>query len=468
MTFPAGRERNIALGVWGALAGIGGTLGVVAGGVLVDSLGWEWIFFVNVPVAIVALVATPLFVTESRRAGDAQLRPHRRGARHRAACSRSSTASSAPTRAGWGSAEVLGLFGAAVVLLGAFVFVESRAADPLVPLRLFRMRGLSVSALALALNGGAFLGMFFMTALYLQQVHGDSALDAGAHFVPMGIAAIASAVVGAQLVTRVGTRAAYLGGSAIGVVGLLLLSRAGADAGYATDLLPGLVVFGLGLPLVGVANQIAAVAEVPHEDAGAASGIVTAAFQVGGAIGLALVSTAATSRVTDARRGGRRAAGGAGRGLRARDARRRRAGRRQPASSAPSARRGSSPTPRSWRRRPRGSLEGVPPDLTSRRGILGAGGGGAPLPAHARRALRGPRAPGRPPLDRRVGPRASRTRRRSSPTRASTSPSTRTPTPSTASSPALPARADGARAASSRRSSGPAASTRSTRCPPTR
>ena len=170
--------------------------------------------------------------------------------------------------AGWGSAEVLGLLGAAAALLAAFVYAESRAADPLVPLRLFRVRGLSVSALALALNGGAFLGMFFMTALYLQQVHGDSALEAGAHFVPMGIAAIASAVVGAQLVTRVGTRAAYLAGSAVGVVGLLLLSRAGADADYVTGILPGIVVFALGLPLVGVANQIAAIAEVPHERRG--------------------------------------------------------------------------------------------------------------------------------------------------------------------------------------------------------
>jgi predicted MFS family arabinose efflux permease len=202
--------------------------------------------------------------------------------------------------AGWGSAEVLGLLGAAVALLGAFVTVESRASDPLVPLELFRTRGLSVSAIALGLNGAAFLGMFFVTALYLQQVHGDSALDAGVHFLPMGVAAIASAVVGAQLVTRVGTRAVYVAGSAIGVVGLLLLGRAGAGAGYGIDLLPGLVVFGLGLPLVGVSNQIAAVAEVPHEQAGAASGIVTSAFQIGGAAGLALVSSAATSRVTDA------------------------------------------------------------------------------------------------------------------------------------------------------------------------
>ncbi len=166
------------------------------------------------------------------------------------------------------------------------------------------MRGLSVSAIALTLNGATFLGMFFLTALYLQQVHHDSALEAGVHFVPMGIAAIASAIGGAQLVTRIGTRASYLIGSAVGVAGLLLLSRAGADSSYATDVLPGLVVFGLGLPLVGVSNQIAAVAEVPHEDAGAASGIVTTAFQVGGALGLALVSTAATARVSDVLAGG--------------------------------------------------------------------------------------------------------------------------------------------------------------------
>ena len=299
VTFPAGRERNIALGVWGALAAIGGTLGVVAGGVLVDSLGWEWIFFVNVPVAIVALATAPLFVQESRRSGNGSF--DLTGAVLGTAGLSALVYGVIRTEAaGWGSAEVLGLLGAAAALLAAFVYAESRAADPLVPLRLFRVRGLSVSALALALNGGAFLGMFFMTALYLQQVHGDSALEAGAHFVPMGIAAIASAVVGAQLVTRVGTRAAYLAGSAVGVVGLLLLSRAGADAGYVTGILPGIVVFG--------ARPAARRCREPdrrdrrgaHEDAGAASGIVTAAFQVGGAIGLALVSTAATTRVSDA------------------------------------------------------------------------------------------------------------------------------------------------------------------------
>jgi predicted MFS family arabinose efflux permease len=195
---------------------------------------------------------------------------------------------------------VLGLFGIAALLLGAFLYVESRSVNPLLPLRLFRVRGLGVSAIALALNGASFLGMFFLTALYLQEVHGDSALQAGAQFVPMGIAAILSATIGSQLVTRYGTRVMYVVGSAVGVVGLLMLTQVGASASYATDIMPGLVVFGLGLPLVGVSNQIAAVAEVPHSDAGAASGIVTTAFQIGGALGLAIISTAATSRVGEA------------------------------------------------------------------------------------------------------------------------------------------------------------------------
>lgn len=298
VTFPAGRERNIALGVWGALAAIGGTLGVVAGGLLVDSLGWEWIFFVNVPIAIAALAAVPVVVRESRRGegGAFDLAGAVLGTGGLLALVYAVIRTEA---AGWGSAEVLGLFGAAVALFALFVAVERRAKDPLVPLRLFRLRGLSVSAVALALNGGAFLGMFFITALYLQQVHGDSALDAGLHFVPMGIAAIVAAAVASQVVTRIGTRPVYLTGALIGIAGLVALSQAGADASYGTAILPGMVVFGLGMLMVGVSNQIAAIAEVPHADAGAASGIVTAAFQVGGAIGLALISTAATSRTTD-------------------------------------------------------------------------------------------------------------------------------------------------------------------------
>ena len=304
VSFPAGRERNLALGIWGALAGIGGTLGVVAGGALVDSLGWEWIFFVNLPVAAIAFAATPLVVQESRRRAPGAGFDFAGAALGTAGLLALVLAVIRSGPAGWGSAEVLGLFGAGAVLLTSFIRVEARTPDPLVPLRLFRSRALTASTLALTLNGAAFLGMFFLTALFLQEVHHDTALQAGLHFVPMGIAAIASATVGSQLVTRFGTRVAFLAGAAVGVAGLLLLTQVGADASYVTDILPGLVVFGLGLPLVGVSNQIAAVADVPAEDVGAASGIVTTAFQVGGALGLAIVSTAATSRVTAVLAGG--------------------------------------------------------------------------------------------------------------------------------------------------------------------
>ena len=269
--------------------------------------------------------------------------------------------------------------------------------------------------------------MFFMTALYLQQVHGDSALDGGRALRADGDRGDRLRGVGAQLVTRLGTRAAYIGGSAVGVVGLLLLSQAGAGSGYALDILPGLVVFGLGLPLVGVANQIAAVAEVPHEDAGAASGIVTTAFQVGGAIGLALVSTAATTRVGDAVAAGasqpEALASGFERGMLVAAG----LAAAQPASSARCARRASSRTPRSWRRRPRGSVERVTrsrkPPRHPRPGCRGA-----PLPAHPLRH--------RPRISRTWstgtgswrGTSSSRSRRRSSRTRASTWSSSRTRT----------------------------------------
>jgi EmrB/QacA subfamily drug resistance transporter len=304
VTFAPGRERNLALGVWGALAGLGGTIGVVLGGLLVDQLGWEWVFFVNVPIAVVAAVATPLVVGESRDAGaprDFDLAGALLATLGVIAIVLGVIRTDA---AGWGSAEVLGLFGLGVALLAGFAAVEARAEAPLLPLSLLRARGLPSSAVALAVNGGAFLAMFFLTALYLQNVHGDSALQAGVHFVPMGVAAIAGAAAASQLVTRIGTRSVFAAGSAVMAAGLYLLSRAGADASYAADLLPAFVIIGVALPFVGVPNQITAVSSVPRALAGAASGTVTAAFQIGGALGLAVVTTLANSRVTDAIAGG--------------------------------------------------------------------------------------------------------------------------------------------------------------------
>jgi EmrB/QacA subfamily drug resistance transporter len=300
VTFAAGRDRNIALGIWGGLAGLGGTLGVVAGGVLVDAANWRWVFFVNVPIAIALIVISPLILAESRAEVE--------GARtfDAAGAVLATTGVLAlifgVIRAeplGWSSAEVIGSLAAAVVLLAAFVWVESRSSAPLVPLRLFRSRGLSTSSVALALNGGAFLAMFFLTAIFLQQVRGLSALETGVQFLPMGAAAIIGAVGASELVTRVGTRPVQLVGAVLSVVGLWLLSGADATSGYASSVLPGLLLFGIGIMLVAVPAQIAAVADVSHQDAGAASGVVTAGYQVGGVLGLAIITTVSTSLTTD-------------------------------------------------------------------------------------------------------------------------------------------------------------------------
>ncbi|WP_432944606.1 MFS transporter [Kribbella sp. CA-253562] len=301
MTFAHGRERNIAMGVWGGLAGLGGTLGVVAGGVLVDQLSWQWVFFVNVPIVLALVALIPVFVPDTRHNQD---RP--RGFDTAGAVLGTGGLLAivyAVVRAepkGWGSAEVLGFLVGGVVLLAAFVLVEARSKAPLVPLRLFRSRALSVSSVSLALNGAGFLSMFFLTAIYLQQVRGDSALEAGVHFLPMGFAAIIGAVAASQLVQRVGTRTVQLAGSVLSLVGLFLLSRADAGGAYASELLPGLILFGVGIIGVGVPAQIAAVSEVEHHEAGAASGAVTTMYQVGGALGLAVVTTLSVTRTTDA------------------------------------------------------------------------------------------------------------------------------------------------------------------------
>jgi EmrB/QacA subfamily drug resistance transporter len=299
VTFAQGRRRNIAMGIWGGLAGLGGTLGVVAGGILVDALGWEWVFFVNVPIGLLLLAVTPRYVPTSR--------VERSGPRtfDVAGSVLGTTGVLAVIfgviRAqplGWGSFEVLGSLAAGVALLAAFVAVEARSADPLVPLRLFRSGGLSKATGALALNGASFLAMFFLTALYLQQVRGLSALETGLEFLPMGFAAIAGALVASQLLSRVGTRPVQAVAAGLSVLGLLLLSRAGVSGGYVTQLLPGLMLFGAGITGIGVSAQVVAAADVSHEDAGAVSGVVNTGYQVGGALGLAVISTLSTSVVT--------------------------------------------------------------------------------------------------------------------------------------------------------------------------
>ena len=299
VTFPSGRERNIALGVWGSLAGLGGTFGVIIGGLLIDALSWRAIFLVNVPIVIALLVIAPLVLEESRADRDAgDHRPDVLGAMLGTAGLLALVL--AVVRAeplGFGSLEVLALAATSGLLLSVFVVVERRSSAPLLPLSLFRSRGLTVNSAMLAVNSGAFLAMFFLTGVYLQGRLHLSALHAGLDFLPMGIAAVIAAIFVSQLVTRVGTRPVQLGGAAVAIAGLILLARSRPEGAYAVQLLPGLVLFGAGVISVGVPTQVAAVSQVRRDDAGIASGVVNTAWQVGGSLGLAIASTVSATHV---------------------------------------------------------------------------------------------------------------------------------------------------------------------------
>jgi EmrB/QacA subfamily drug resistance transporter len=305
VTFKHGRQRNIALGIWGGLAGLGGTMGAVIGGALVDSLSWRWVFLVNVPFGIIVIVASFFILRESRATVS--------GARtFDVAGALLSTSGLLAIMLGfiraqpegWGSIQVIALLVGGVALLIGFVVVESRSAAPLIPLRLFRTRSLSYALVTLGLNSAGFLAMFFLTAIYLQNVRGLSALNAGLEFLPMGVAAIVGALLASRLVTAFGTRPVQVVSAILSVAGLLLLSRVGATDAYATGLLPGFILFGIGITAIGVAAQVGANSQVASDDAGAASGVLNAGYQVGGALGLAVITTLTTTHIADAMKTG--------------------------------------------------------------------------------------------------------------------------------------------------------------------
>jgi EmrB/QacA subfamily drug resistance transporter len=309
-TFREGAERNKAMGIWGALAGAGGAVGVLLGGILTDGLGWEWVLFVNVPIGLAAAVIAPRLIRESRL----EHAPRR----YDVAGATSITAGLivlvyALVKAndgGWGSTRTVGLLAAAAALIAAFVVVELRSRSPIVPLGIFRLRTLTVSNAIGLLVGAALFAMFFFISLYLQQVLGYSALKAGFSYLPLAFGIIVSAGVASQLVTRVGFKWVLAGGLVLIAVGLTLFTGVSADGGYATDVLVPSLVVAAGLGFAFVPLTIAAVAGVRDSDAGLASGLINTSQQVGGALGLAILSTIATARTDDAMQaaGGARAA----------------------------------------------------------------------------------------------------------------------------------------------------------------
>ncbi len=302
-TFTDRRERTRALGVWSAISAGSGAIGLLLGGVLTDALSWRWIFFINVPVGLAALVAALRFVPESR--GEARHRTFDiAGAISVTAGLMVLTYALVNAQSwGWGSARSLGLFVASAALLGGFVIIESRSRFPLVRLDIFRIRSLAVGDLSFFLTASGLFAMFFFTSLYVQDVLGYSPFKSGLALLPLTVGILTGAAVAQQLIRRVGVRLVGSGGLAIAAGGMLLLTGISVHGAYATDFLPGLLVLSLGMGIAFVPITLLSTSGVRAEDAGLASGLYNTVSQVGGALGLAVLSTAAASRTSSILRG---------------------------------------------------------------------------------------------------------------------------------------------------------------------
>src|SRR5437870_7194571 len=286
-TFREGRDRNVALGIWGAASGSGGAAGVLLGGALTSAAGWSWIFFINVPVGVLVIGLAPWLLRESR----ADL-SHRHFDFAGAASITGGLmllvyAMTRATQHGWGTGETIGLLAAAVALIGAFFTIEARSQAPLLPLRIFRLRTLTGSNLSGLLMGGAIFSQFFLLTLYMQQVLHYSALKTGVAYIGLTLTIIAFSTVAQALVTRIGVRRVLPVGLGLSAVALVLFAQLPVHGSYWTDLFPAFMISGLGLALAFVAMSIGALTGVRQADAGIASGLINTTQQIGGAIGVA-------------------------------------------------------------------------------------------------------------------------------------------------------------------------------------
>jgi EmrB/QacA subfamily drug resistance transporter len=297
-TFAEGEDRAKALGVWSAIAAGGAAFGLLLGGILTDLLSWEWIFFVNVPIGIAAFVLSMRHVPES-------VAPERPDTIDLPGAI-SVTAGLmvlvfALVKAqdyGWGSARTLGLGAVAVALLAAFVVIESRSKAPLIRLGIFRSRNISGANAVMLLVIGGMYAFFFLVSLYVQQVLGYSPLEAGLAFLPFTLGIIVGAAVSQPLARRIPVHLIALMGIGLAVLGLVILRGAGVDGTYLGNLLPGIIPMSIGMGMTFLPLTLVATTGVSASDAGLASGLFNTSQQVGGALGLAVLSTIAATHTT--------------------------------------------------------------------------------------------------------------------------------------------------------------------------
>ena len=295
-TFAEGEERNRAMGVWGAVAAGGAAAGLLLGGILTDQFGWAWVFFVNVPVGVLAVALAPMLLIESR---------------NRDAVGRLDIAGAVTitgglvllvygltqaTDVGFGSPRTLGVLGLAMALIVGFRFVEGRVADPLVPFQIFRRRTLTVANLVTILLAAVIASHGFSTTLYLQQVLGYSPIATGLAFLPLTLMIMATAGFGARFIGRLGLRAVVVSGMSLLAVGMGLMTRISAEGRYIGTLLPAFLVIAIGMGMTFVTTTIAATSGVPDNQQGLASGLINTAQQIGSALGLAVMVSLAVAR----------------------------------------------------------------------------------------------------------------------------------------------------------------------------
>ena len=297
-TFAEGRERNLALGIYGAASGSGAAAGVLLGGLLTSYLGWSWIFFINVPVGLAAIALAPLLLGESRAA------PSQRHFDLPGAASITGGlmllvyALTRATSDGWGAPSTLALLSGAAALVVGFVVIELRSPSPLLPLRIFRLRTLASANAAMAIIGGVAFSEFFVLTLYLQDVLHYSAVQTGVAFSGFALTVVVVSNISQAVVGRVGVRPTLTAGLLISAASIALLARLPLDGHYFWDLFPAFVLGGAGMGLSFVPVTIASLTGVERSDAGVASGLVNTSRQIGGAIGLAAASTIAASSTT--------------------------------------------------------------------------------------------------------------------------------------------------------------------------
>ena len=291
VTFTEGSERNKALGAWGAVGGSGAAAGVLMGGVLTKYLGWEWIFWVNVPVAAIVLILTPIYVRESRREDVVHEYDLPGAISVTSGLIVLVYAISEAPQVGWGTFRTIGLLVLSGLLLAFFLWWEAREKEPLMPLSIFRIRLVAAANLGGLLLAGGLYGTFLLLTLYMQQVLHMSVLQTGFAFLATAGTAVLMAGPAQALTTRFGAKPVLVAGMSLLVAGCLWYTQIDANGSYQMDLLPGFVAVGIGIPFSFIPITIAALAGVSHEKAGLASGLINTSQQVGGAIGTAVLST---------------------------------------------------------------------------------------------------------------------------------------------------------------------------------